>query len=88
MQEQRIRCPKCNWEPLPESRWQCYCWHVWNTFDTQGKCPSCGKVHKHTQCLACHEFSPHADWYLDLDDIDLSEILENENVETDQNSND
>jgi hypothetical protein len=27
-----IRCPKCSWVPVQESRWSCKCGHVWNTF--------------------------------------------------------
>lgn len=69
MTEERIRCPKCAWEPRPESSWQCRCGHAWNTFDTYGKCPACGKVWKNTQCLDCFRWSPHADWYTDLSGI-------------------
>lgn len=37
--------------------------HVWNTFDTRGVCPNCDKQWKDTQCLECHRWSPHEDWY-------------------------
>jgi hypothetical protein len=59
----RIRCPKCNWMPQAEDRWQCNCGHVWNTFDTGGVCPGCMYQWKVTQCLRCGEMSPHSDWY-------------------------
>lgn len=36
---------------------------LWNTFDTAGKCPRCHKQWEVTQCLACHCYSPHLDWY-------------------------
>lgn len=80
MQEQKIRCPKCEWEPRQESRWRCTCNHSWNTFDTYGKCPACSKVWKHTACPSCKQWSPHADWYVDLSDIDIS-IVKEEAVE-------
>lgn len=60
-----IFCPKCAWRPTPSSRWMCQpsCGHSWNTFETAGICPACGVAWKVTQCLACHLFSPHKDWY-------------------------
>ena len=62
-----IFCPKCAWEPRPESLWFCGgCGHSWNTFETAGNCPECGKAHRETQCLSCHVHSPHADWYHDF----------------------
>ena len=27
------------------------------------KCPACGKVWHHTQCLVCARWSRHMDWY-------------------------
>jgi len=52
-----IFCPKCKWEPRQEDQWICRpgCSCVWNTFDTCGVCPDCGKVYEWTQCLACQE---------------------------------
>jgi hypothetical protein len=72
----KIYCPGCRWEPLPESEWQCAmpCGSVWNTFDTGGRCPQCGKVWQETQCLRCGLWSKHHDWYHDLQPID--ELLE------------
>jgi len=58
-----ISCPKCGWEPTEQSLWICSCRNKWNTFDTAGECPACGKVWKGTQCLSCHNLSPHSDWY-------------------------
>jgi len=59
----KIRCPRCKWQPGRGARWQCHCMHVWNTFDTHGVCPGCGHAWQDTQCLRCHEWSPHVDWY-------------------------
>ena len=61
--EIKIYCPKCRWEPEPSSRWQCVCPCIWNTFDTGGVCPDCGKAWEETCCLACHRFSPPRNWY-------------------------
>lgn len=61
----RIRCPKCAWVPRKHDLWGCtICHHAWNTFDTFARCPSCGFQYEKTQCLRCHEMSPHRDWYV------------------------
>jgi len=60
-----IRCPKCHWKPGDADRWVCNCEHVWNTFQTHGRCPQCGKQWLETQCLNCGEWSPHEAWYVD-----------------------
>ena len=69
----RIRCPKCNWEPDGKPYWQCSCGHVWDTFSTGGRCPACQKVWEDTKCPGhvggCDKWSPHLDWYENLDDI-------------------
>ena len=59
----RIRCPRCAWEPGRGDRWMCTCLHVWNTFDTRGVCPGCGRRWLETQCLRCKAWSRHEDWY-------------------------
>ena len=58
-----IRCPLCGWVPRRFDRWSCKCGHSWNTFDTGGVCPGCLYQWKVTQCLSCHKFSAHSDWY-------------------------
>ena len=70
MKEPLIHCPKCEWRPKPESKWQCNpgCQTVWNTFWTAGVCPGCGKAWHKTKCPKCFQFSPHKDWYLFPDD--------------------
>ena len=71
----RIRCPKCRWQPKASSRWMCVgstgspeppfqgCGHAWNTFETRGRCPSCDHLWKWTACLSCGAWSRHDDWY-------------------------
>lgn len=59
----RIRCPKCRWEPSRDDQWQCSCLHLWNTFETRGVCPACGRKWADTQCPRCILWSPHEDWY-------------------------
>jgi len=61
----KIYCPKCEWHPSAHDRWMCTisCQTVWNTFETHGRCPGCGKQWEVTQCLSCHAISPHDDWY-------------------------
>ena len=63
----KIYCPRCAWEPGPHDRWMCLpeCGTVWNTFETGGKCPGCGRRWTETCCLACARWSPHEDWYHD-----------------------
>ena len=59
----RIRCPECRWRPARHDRWQCDCGHLWNTFETGGRCPECLKQWKHTKCPRCAVWSPHDEWY-------------------------
>ena len=61
----KIRCPRCRWQPGRQDRWYCEpgCLHHWNTFETGGICPRCGKEWEETACLRCGEWSRHADWY-------------------------
>jgi hypothetical protein len=58
-----IRCPKCAWVPLKSTRWSCTCQHIWNTFDTRGKCPNCSHQWTETACPACKQMSSHDAWY-------------------------
>ena len=59
----RIRCPHCDWSPKATDVWACHCGHEWNTFDTGGVCPGCLHQFDSTQCLACHAWAAHSDWY-------------------------
>ncbi len=72
----KIYCPICQWQPTADSRWVCHpgCDHCWNTFDTHGRCPQCGKVWRNTRCLVCLEWSKHVHWYHDLEPAVLEEF--------------
>lgn len=72
----KIRCPKCYYEPTSEDKWVCSCGWIWNTFDTMGHCPQCGKIWWETQCLSCHHWSAHHQWYY----YDPPKLLEEEKV--------
>jgi hypothetical protein len=61
----RIRCPRCAWEPSRHDAWACSCLHVWNTFETGGVCPACGRQWQETQCPKCDAWSPHLAWYVE-----------------------
>lgn len=81
----RIRCPKCDWEPDGQPYWMCECGTQWDTFSTGGRCPGCGKVWEYTQCIlfagGCDAWSPHLDWYENLDNVveEAREALEKVN---------
>ena len=80
MDQIKIKCPACDWEPAALPYWQCHCGHVWNTFETGGRCPQCHFINNYTQCVehagGCTQFSLHEDWYHGL------EIMVDELVET------
>jgi hypothetical protein len=59
-----IRCPKCQWSPGERAHWGCKCRHLWNTFSTGGRCPSCHFQWTTTACHRCGEMSPHDAWYV------------------------
>lgn len=62
----KIYCPKCSYEPTSTDKWVCglvMCGYAWNTFDTMGRCPKCQKIWRDTQCLRCHQWSGHHEWY-------------------------
>ncbi len=61
----KLRCPRCAWEPKASDAWSCVCFCVWNTFQTAGVCPACGRYWHETQCHRCGEWSPHLAWYDD-----------------------
>jgi len=72
---EKIKCPKCSWKPKPiENSWICTCKHVWNTFETAGQCPKCNKIWQDTQCLQCHQWSPHIEFYTTLNGLLASEL--------------
>jgi hypothetical protein len=59
----KITCPKCGWEPNGYHYWKCACGQTWNTFETKGKCPNCGKQWQDTHCPGCGDPSKHETWY-------------------------
>ena len=61
----RIRCPECGWQPVKSDAWVCSpgCGHAWNTFETAGVCPACGKQWLRTACHKCGVWSLHETWY-------------------------
>jgi hypothetical protein len=61
----KVECPKCEWVPDGKPHWRCSCGYKWNTFETQAKCPGCGKQWDVTYCPGCGQTSPHKDWYVD-----------------------
>ena len=61
----RVRCPRCGWEPGKHDKWMCHCLHAWNTFETRGVCPACGRRWEETQCPRCLAWSRHEDWYVE-----------------------
>jgi len=73
-----IECPKCKWKPDGGKHWQCSCGHTWNTFETAGRCPVCRKQWQDTCCPnlvgGCGKWSPHLDWYKNLDDMLRKEL--------------
>jgi hypothetical protein len=80
---EEIKCPKCGWRPKPiENSWICSCKHIWNTFNTGGICPSCRKIHQNTQCLKCHQWSTHIEFYTSFNRLLASELDNLTNEET------
>lgn len=68
-----IQCPVCEWNPDGEKHWACSCGHKWNTFKTKGKCPECNTQWKNTRCPGCGKSTPHSEWYMTKEEIDLIE---------------
>jgi hypothetical protein len=58
-----IRCPKCLFQPPADHCWICKCDHVWNTFETAGRCPSCHVNWVSVVCPCCSELSDRQRWY-------------------------
>jgi hypothetical protein len=60
-----VRCPSCRWRPSRADQWTCHpgCEFAWNTFETRGECPACGKRWTITQCLRCGMWHAHEEWY-------------------------
>jgi hypothetical protein len=71
-----IACPKCDFCPRPNLLWICRpgCATKWHTFATHGICPGCHKFWHDTCCPRCKMWSPHDDWYRDLNGAPDREI--------------
>ena len=58
-------CPACDSAAPVGDHWMCdSCDTNWNTFDTQGVCPTCNKQYLNTSCPTCGKSSLHEQWYL------------------------
>ncbi len=79
MENIKIACPKCSWQPDGGAHWQCSCGCSWDTFSTGGRCPECKFVWEDTQCPpypgGCMAWSKHEDWYKGIDDA-VSALME------------
>src|SRR5215472_9279659 len=52
-------CPTCNTAPPIGNYWKCsQCQQSFDTFQTQGACPSCGRQFAVTACLDCRRVHP------------------------------
>jgi hypothetical protein len=61
-----IACPRCGFVPWKGLQWMCGpdgCGGTFDTFETHAHCPHCAAHFMWTQCVSCHEVSPHAAWY-------------------------
>jgi NMD protein affecting ribosome stability and mRNA decay len=71
MKQIRVSCPKCGWAPDGGIYWMCSdCKTKWNTFDTRGRCPGCGRSYQVTSCpkkIGCGQISPHEEWYEEIE---------------------
>jgi hypothetical protein len=78
-----IACPRCDWQPTPDFKWNCTCGHHWHTFETHGVCPNCGKVWKMTKCPVgegCGQWTDHEEWYHDDEDILVIDYIDNPGI--------
>lgn len=64
-----VQCPDCEWSPDGDKHWGCTCGHLWNTFETKGKCPKCKTQWEETRCPGCASLTPHKAWYKTPEEI-------------------
>lgn len=88
MENIKISCPKCSWEPDGGAWWNCSCGTTWNSFDTVGVCPSCNRKWHMTQCPGpgfpggCGKWSKHDNWYIiPFDPVAFVERIQQENMD-------
>jgi Zn-dependent protease len=56
-------CPSCQAAPPVGAYWKCSrCGSSFDTFQTQGVCPSCAAQFAVTVCLDCHALNPMSTW--------------------------
>jgi Zn-dependent protease len=56
-------CPSCRSAPPLGAFWACgQCGAPFDTFDTGGRCPSCGAVFRETRCVDCGRPGPIGAW--------------------------
>jgi len=61
-----IACPGCGFSPSVGMTWVCApdgCGAAFDTFASQGQCPTCEARFAWTQCPRCNRMSPHRAWY-------------------------
>ncbi len=85
MENIKVCCPSCNWQPDNKAHWRCECGTQWNAFDTLGRCPTCKKQWEYTQCVndagGCNNYALHNDWYQNVDEI-VNDLIEELNINT------
>jgi len=63
-----VRCPRCGNVPGPDARWECdACEEPFDLFAARAACPRCARTWLETWCDACARWSPHWDWYRDVE---------------------
>ena len=73
MNEIKIACPKCNWQPDANLTGRVAAVVIGILFLPVAVARPCKKVWEQTQCIylagGCTAWSPHLDWYKGLDTI-------------------
>jgi Zn-dependent protease len=56
-------CPFCREHPPQAPLWSCPCGSRFDTFQTGGNCPACGRTYQTTMCPFCAQLSPLHLWF-------------------------
>jgi Zn-dependent protease len=56
-------CPFCHQHPPQSPLWSCPCGSRFDTFQTGGNCPACGRAFQTTMCPFCQQSSPIHLWF-------------------------
>jgi Zn-dependent protease len=60
---QGFACPNCHAAPPMGPVWVCdLCGQNFDSFESGGRCPNCGKLHENTMCVECRTMSPIGAW--------------------------